>query len=80
MRFKHRPFDAHKDGHLLATAIASKLGTHEGSEGHPINFERSGEYHRYLARYVFDEYRVKFAEGYRDGWREACMIQPPNGD
>jgi len=66
----HRPVDPYKDGHLLATTIAAKLGRHEGSEGHPINFERSGEYHRYLKRYVFDAFREQFAQGYRDGWKE----------
>ncbi len=66
---KHRPVDPHADGHLLATTIAAKMGTHEGSEGHPINFERTGEYHRYLGRYVFDEFRRQFAQGYREGWK-----------
>lgn len=68
---RHRPVDPHADGHLLATTIAAKLGVHEGSEGHPINFERSGEYHRYLSRYVFDEFRRQFTQGYRDGWKRA---------
>ena len=66
----YRPVDPYKDGHLLAITIAAKLGRHEGSEGHPVNFERSGEYHRYLKRYVFDAFREQFAQGYRDGWKE----------
>lgn len=69
---KHRPVDPHADGRALASALAAKLGTHEGSEGHPINFERSGEYHRYLSRYVFSDFRVQFADGYREGWKLAC--------
>ncbi len=67
---KHRPVDPHADGHLLATAISAKLGKHEGSPGHPINFERSGEYHRYMKRYVFQAHREQFAQGYRDGWKD----------
>ncbi len=38
--------DAYKDGYLLAAGMAAKVGKHDGSEGHPINFERSGDYHR----------------------------------
>jgi len=69
---KNRPVDPHADGHLLATTIAAKLGTHEGSEGHPVNFERSGEFFRYLDRYVFDDFRRQFTQGYRDGWK-SCL-------
>ncbi len=65
-----RPVDPRQDGILLATSIAGKMGKHEGSEGHPINFERSGEYHRYMERYVFEDHRRQFAQGYRDGWKE----------
>ena len=37
--------EAYKDGYLLAAVMAAKVGKHEGSEGHPVNFERSGAYH-----------------------------------
>ena len=67
----HRPIDPYQDGRLLAVTLAAKLGTHEGSEGHPINFERSGEYHRYMKRYVFSDFRRQFAEGYRAGWKSS---------
>ena len=64
--------EAYKDGYLLAAAMAAKVGKHEGSEGHPINFERSGDYHRYMSKYVFDAYRREFARGYREGWKGAA--------
>ena len=63
--------EAFKDGSLLAAAMAAKVGKHEGSEGHPINFERSGDYHRYMGKYVFEAFRREFAKGYREGWKEA---------
>jgi len=63
--------DAYKDGYLLAAGMAAKVGKHDGSEGHPINFERSGDYHRYMRKYVFDDHKDDFAKGYRHGWKEA---------
>lgn len=62
--------EAYKSGATLATAMAAKLGTHEGSEGHPINFERSGDYHRMVRWYASVTYRQAFCEGYRDRWKE----------
>jgi hypothetical protein len=63
--------EAYKDGYLLAAAMAAKVGKHDGSEGHPINFERSGDYHRYMSKFVFEAHRADFASGYRDGWSDA---------
>ena len=72
--FSHRPVDPYRDGQVLADAMAHKLGKHEGSEGHPVNFERSGDFHRYLKRYIFDAHRDEFILGYREQWRAILRL------
>ena len=60
-------------GSAWAKTMAAKLGTHEGSEGHPVNFERSGEWHKLVQRFASESYRRAFIEGYRTAWNSAIL-------
>jgi len=55
-------------GYALGKSMKFKLGSHEGSEGHPVNFERTGEFHQMKKQYPAGPRQDDFVEGYRDAW------------
>ena len=65
MSHKNSPFTA---GYALGKSMAFKLGRHEGSEGHPINFERTGEFHQMKKQFKGKDQSL-FVDGYRQAWR-----------
>ena len=54
-------------GYWFGKAMLCKLGGHEGSEGHPINFERTGEFHKMKNQFPAES-QGKFVDGYRQAW------------
>ena len=58
-------------GYSLGKSMLFKLGRHEGSEGHPINFERTGEFHQMKQQFTDPEQQDLFVEGYRSAWKPA---------
>jgi hypothetical protein len=56
-------------GYALGKSMGFKLGRHEGSEGHPINFERTGEFHQMKQQFQDPEKQALFVEGYRSAWK-----------
>ena len=56
-------------GYAFGKSMLFKLGRHEGSEGHPINFERTGEFHQMKKQFDEGEPQDKFVEGYRSAWQ-----------
>jgi len=65
MSHKNSPFTA---GYAFGKSMAFKLGRHEGSEGHPINFERTGEFHQMKKQFKEKDQRL-FVDGYRQAWK-----------
>ena len=55
-------------GYSLGKSMKFKLGSHEGSEGHPVNFERTGEFHQMKRQFPTGPRQDEFVEGYRDAW------------
>ena len=64
MNNKNSPFTA---GYSFGKAMLHKLGDHEGSEGHPINFERTGEFHSMKNQFPEGK-QGDFVDGYRQAW------------
>ena len=58
-------------GYSFGKSMVFKLGKHEGSEGHPVNFERTGEFHQMKRQYERGRPRELFVEGYRQAWESA---------
>ena len=58
-------------GYAFGKSMVFKLGKHEGSEGHPVNFERTGEFHQMRKQFDEGEPRDLFTEGYRTAWKSA---------
>ena len=57
-------------GYSLGKSMLFKLGRHEGSEGHPVNFERTGEFHQMKQQFIEPSKQALFVEGYRYAWWE----------
>ena len=57
-------------GYAFGKSMLFKLGRHEGSEGHPINFERTGEFHQMKQQFNDPSQQALFVEGYRSAWKE----------
>ena len=56
-------------GYALGKSMLYKLGRHEGSEGHPVNFERTSEFHQMRKQFAEKELQDLFVEGYRSAWK-----------
>jgi len=56
-------------GYSFGKAMLFKLGRHEGSEGHPVNFERTGEFHQMKQQFTDPSQQALFVEGYRSAWK-----------
>ena len=57
-------------GYAFGKSMKFKLGDHEGSPGHPINMERSGDFHKMKAQFAKGPRQDDFVEGYRDAWTD----------
>ena len=58
-----------KIGYSFGKTMVFKLGRHEGSEGHPVNFERTGEFHQMKQQFTDPSQQALFVEGYRSAWK-----------